>query len=142
MLLKHHLKTNILNIWPVAKQIQSLNIDKRLSEGDATLVNELAAVDFGNDKHKNFYSFATKYCNFHQPDQFPIYDRYVASLLLHFKKVDHFYAFNASDLRDYPTYRTIINAFQAHYGLMEFSKRQLDHYLWMAGKEYFSKPAE
>jgi len=133
-------KTNIMNIWPVAKHIKSLDIDKRLCEGDATLVNDLASVDFGNDKLKNFYSFATKYCHFHQPGKFSIYDRYVANLLLHFKSVDKFYAFDAIDLRNYPKYLTILKAFQKHYGLTEFNQRQLDHYLWMAGKEYFGKP--
>ena len=131
--------TNIFKIWPVAKHILALDIDERLRSGDPSLVEDLAYVDFGKNNRKRLYSFATKYCSFHQPELFPIFDRFVEKMLLHFKRVDKFYSFKALDLRDYPKFRTILNAFQKHYGLTEFSKRELDHYLWQAGFEYFNK---
>ena len=45
--------TNIFSIFSVAKHILKLNIDKRLKEGDATLVNDIAKVKI-NGKDKNF----------------------------------------------------------------------------------------
>lgn len=130
--------TNIFKIWPVAKHIQALDIDERLRSGDPSLVEDLALVDFGNNIHKRLYSFASKYCSFHQPELFPIFDRYVEKMLLHFKRVDKFCTFNARDLRDYPKFRAIVNSFQEYYGLKTFSKRELDHYLWQSGFEHFN----
>ena len=64
--------TNIFDIHSVAKHICNLNIDERLKEGDLSLVNEIARVKVGNLlKPRTFYSFATKYCSHHQPENMP-----------------------------------------------------------------------
>lgn len=68
--------TNIFSIYPVAKQIYDLNIDDRLQKGDSTLVNDIAHISI-NGKEKNFYSFASKYCSYHNNIEFPIYDYFV-----------------------------------------------------------------
>lgn len=130
--------TNIFNILAVAKHIHALDIDERLNSGDISLVMDLAAVNIDNT-HRFFYSFATKYCSFHKPDIFPIYDFYVEKVLSHFGRRDKFFTFDSSDLRDYRTFIRVHVAFQKHYGLTEFSKRQLDHYLWLAGKDFWGK---
>ena len=53
------------------------DIDKRLSKGDKSLIPEIATLSFDDKKRYN-YSFATKYCAYHQPEKFPIYDSIVA----------------------------------------------------------------
>ena len=60
--------TQIFSVYPVAKHILDLNIDDRLQEGDLTIVNDISTVMMENGTKKNFYSFATKYCSHHQPD--------------------------------------------------------------------------
>ena len=83
--------THILNVFPVAKHIQSLKIDERLAKGDVTLVKDIRKITFkkqGEDVEKDFYSFATKYCSHHKPKDYPIYDYYVEKILIHFKEVD------------------------------------------------------
>ena len=72
--------TNIFKIYPVVKHILSLNVDKRLEANDVTLVDDIAKVTIG-DLEKNFYSFASKYCNHHKPLEYPIYDSYVERVL-------------------------------------------------------------
>lgn len=134
--------TRIFNIWRVAEHIRDLDIDERLLSGDMSLVDDLANVNLGNNIHKRFYSFATKYCSFHQPELFSIYDRFVEKMLLHFRRIDKFYTFNAPDLRDYPKFRAILDAFQEYYGLTRFSKRELDHYLWLVGSEHFQNDTQ
>lgn len=52
--------TNIFSVYPVAKHIQSLDIDSRLSAGDVSVVKDIQRVTI-NNVEKNFYSFATKY---------------------------------------------------------------------------------
>lgn len=132
--------TNIFNILEVAKHIQALDIDERLRSGDLSLVDELAKIDF-NNKSWCFFSFATKYCSFHNPEFFPIYDSYVEKVLLYFGRLDKFFTFDASDLRDSHTFIRVHDAFQKHYGLTAFNKRQLDHYLWLVGKDNSAKKA-
>ncbi len=127
--------TNIYDTYTVAKHILKLNIDSRLTSGDRSLVNEIASVNTG-EKIRNFYSFASKYCSHHNPDDFPIYDSYVDKMLRHYRKVDKFSNFRNDDLKSYPTFITIIESLRKFYRVNSFSLRQLDIFLWLAGKEH------
>ena len=128
--------TNIYDTHSVARHIRSAAPDDRIASGDLKLVNELAKVTIRN-KVKNFYSFASKYCNHHQPEKFPIYDSYVDKMLVHFKRKDQFASFLKPDLKRYDRFVEIIKSFQRFYSLEKFTLRQLDIYLWLAGKEAF-----
>ena len=128
--------TNIFKTYPVAKRILKLDIDGRIKSGDLTLVNQIAKVTISGSQ-KNFYSFASKYCNHHNPEAFPIYDSYVKKMLMHFKRVDKYEPFKVDDLKEYKRFVEVINRFREFYGLQEYSLRQIDIYLWLAGKEYF-----
>lgn len=131
--------TNIFSPFLVSKRILSLNIDKRLEDGDLTLVNDIATVRVNDRRTINFYSFATKYCSHHRPLIYPIYDSYVEKVLMYFKKKDKFYDFKRSDLKVYPQYREILNSFRKYYELEDFNLKQIDKYLWQLGKEYFPR---
>lgn len=130
--------TNIFKVYSVATHIQSLHIDKRLAEGDLTLVNDVARVEISG-KSKNFYSFASKYCSHHNQDSYPIYDSYVDKMLKYFKKKDSFAKFENDDLRDYPKFVSVVKQFRTYYGLEKYNLKDLDRYLWQAGKKYFNK---
>ena len=128
--------TNIFDTYTVAKHVLNLDVDSRLSSGDRSLVNMLAKVSFGQ-KTKNFYSFASKYCSHHRPEHFPIYDSYVDKMLMHFGRVSGFASFRKADLKQYERFVEIIGDFQRHFGLQEFSLREIDIYLWLGGKKSF-----
>ena len=128
--------TNIFSIFNVAKHIKELNIDERLANKDETLVNELAKVKI-NDKEKNFYSFATKYCSHHDPINYPIYDSYVEKILMHFKKIDNFSNFKRDDLKEYPKFKKILIEFKKYYDIDDYNLKDIDKYLWQLGKEYY-----
>ena len=130
--------TNIFSIFPVAKHILKLNIDERLKNGDATLVNDIAKVTI-NGKEKYFYSFATKYCSHHFPTVYPIYDSYVEKVLLYFNKKDKFYKFKKEDLKNYKRFKEILIEFKSFYGINEYNLKDIDRYLWQLGKDYFPK---
>lgn len=130
--------TNIFSVYPVAKHILSLNIDSRLQAGDISLINDIKRVEIAG-KVKNFYSFATKYCSHHNPDNYPIYDSYVDDILIYLRNRDHFAMFSSSDLKDYKIFKEILIRLQAFYSLCEYSLKQLDQYLWQLGKAYFPK---
>ena len=127
---------NIFSVYPVAEHIRSLKIDERLRQGDATLVNEIQNVTI-NGVTRKFYSFSTKYCSHHNPNEYPIYDSYVEKVLKYFRKTDKFFNFKNADLKDYQKFKNIIIAFREYYDLEEFNLKEIDQYLWQLGKEYF-----
>lgn len=131
--------TNIFSPITVAKHIVSLKIDQRLTNNDYDLVNNIARVRVNGNKHINFYSFASKYCSHHKPTVYPIYDSYVDKLLMHFKKHYKFCDFKKEDLKNYPNYRKILLQFQDFFELGRFNLKEIDKYLWQAGKKYFPK---
>ena len=129
--------TYIYSVYPVAQHILSLDIDKRLCVGDEILVNEVMRVEYGVGKKTDHYSFATKYCSFHNPDAYPIYDSYVGKILQYYRDNEGFCSFRNIDLKDYPTFKRIIAEFRRHFGLEKYTTKELDQYLWQFGKDYF-----
>lgn len=130
--------TNIFDIFTLSKHILSCNIDKCLQNNSKDIVNKIAFVKIKNKK-RNFYSFASKYCSHHKPNDYPIYDYFVEKMLMFFKKEDKFYRFKKEELREYTKFVEIINSFKSFYNLDNFSLREIDIYLWLAGKYYFPK---
>lgn len=130
--------TNIFLIYPVAKNIYDLKIDDRLKSGDPSLVNDIAHVTISG-KEKTFYSFASKYCSHHNAVEFPIYDYFVDRMLMYFQRKDKFSKFKANDLKDYVKFKQILIDFKRFYDIDEYNLRDIDKYLWIAGKEYFPK---
>lgn len=130
--------TNIFGIHTLAEHILSLNIDERLHQVDYSLIGDIAKVEV-NGKEHCFYSFATKYCSHHLPEKYAIYDNYVEKVLLSMNKKEPFSNFKREDLKDYETYMSVIRGFIQHFGLTQFSIKQLDQYLWQLGKWYFNQ---
>lgn len=130
--------TNIFLIYPVAKNIFDLKIDNRLQHGDPSLVNDIARVVISG-KEKTFYSFASKYCSHHNNIEFPIYDYFVDKMLVYFQKKDKFSNFKKEDLKDYVKFKNVLIDFKKFYDIDDFNLRDIDKYLWIAGKEYFPK---
>lgn len=131
--------TNIYSPFSVAKNIIKLNIDLRLKLNDVLLVNDIAKVNVNGKREFNFYSFATKYCSHHKPEEFPIFDSYVERLLMLLKKQDGFYDFRKSDLKEYKKYKEILIKFRTYYKLDKFNLKEIDKYLWQLGKNVFPR---
>ena len=129
--------TNIIDVYYVAKHIYDLKIDERLKNGDYDLVDDISKVKIKGKEH-HFYSFASKYCSYHQPDLYSIYDRYVNIVLSELQSTDPFSNFRSGELRQYKCYMKALEDFRKRYGLIEYSKKDLDKYLWLFGKECVS----
>jgi hypothetical protein len=136
--LKDFYSTNIFDTHSVAKHIIEVDVSERVLAGDVSIVNELACVNIGG-KSRRFYSFASKYCNHHNPAAFPIYDNYVDRMLRHFRRTDNFAPFRRGELKDYVRFVEIVKLFRSSYSLDQFSLREIDIYLWLAGKEEFPR---
>lgn len=130
--------THIFSPFKVARHIVSLKIDSKIKKGDLSIVNKIAKVKMKGVKTINFYSFATKYCSHHNPTHYPIYDYYIDRMLVYLKR-DKFTDFSRKDLKDYSSFKKVLLKFKRFYGLDDFTIRDIDKYLWLAGKKYFSR---
>lgn len=133
--------TNILDKFKLAEHIQKLNIDKELKSGNPEVVNAIAKGHGIRTKKNNteltFYSFATKYCNWHNQESYAIYDSFVEKVLLAYRRQNKFYDFKNDDLRDFEKLKKIINEFAKHFGLTGHNLKEIDKFLWIYGKEKF-----
>lgn len=127
------------------------NIDKRLTDGDKSLVAEIATLTFDGKVRYN-YSFATKYCAYHQPDKFPIYDSIVAMTFISFFEKDLLPKYKCCNrkstaketytkgeftakLKEYDFFVNVYDYFMDLYDLKEsFTYREIDSYIWGAFK--------
>ena len=123
--------TNVFDLYKMADHIVAKNIDEKLGKGDYSLVKDIAKVEIGG-KERNFYSFATKYCHYHKPDDFAIYDSYVAKVLCAFLDKKE------NELRVYNNYIKALNDFSQRYNLDKYKYDDLDKYLWCLGRWYLN----
>jgi hypothetical protein len=130
--------TNIYDTYSMARHILELKIDKHLVRGDLTLIGEIAAIKLSRRK-KKFYSFATKYCSHYFPECFPIYDSFVSKMLALYRKQFKFESFSQNGLKDYEKFKNVLTAFRGAFGLNRIPLKETDIFLWINGREKFSK---
>lgn len=126
--------TNIYDLTTLAKHITSVEIDTYLNADDIRAVESIQTLTI-NGRTRSIYSFATKYCCWHKPEVYPIFDSLVADMLLIYNRVDKFSVFNANDLSNYLVFLRVLNDFKEFYGLTMFSFRELDKFLWWKRRE-------
>ncbi|HMN00298.1 MAG TPA: hypothetical protein PKC99_14915 [Anaerolineales bacterium] len=129
--------TNIYAVVDVAKHISKLQIDSALAQGSLEIVDKIARVEVRGRIRRN-YSFASKYCSWHAPHIYPIYDSLVDKLLWAYKEQENFAAFKREELLEYPRYREILDKFREYYALKQFGYKDLDKFLWLYGREMFA----
>ncbi len=131
--------TQIYATFLISKHIQNLNIDNDLKNGNPELVNKIASRHgIKSKKHKkeiNFYSFATKYCNWHNQEHYAIYDQFVEKTLIHYKNKYHFSTFKTIDLKDFKIFKAVIIKFIDFFHLTKYNLKEIDKFLWIYGKE-------
>lgn len=131
--------TNIFAVSRVAEHIVGLDIDARLAKAtvDVRLIEDIARVEIKGKLRRN-YSFATKYCSFHRPDLYPIYDSLVPGVLnTLLNQGEAFDTFLPDEhwQTDYAVWHRSVMKFRTYFDLAEFSIRDIDKYLWMLAKE-------
>lgn len=138
-------KTRIVETYKVAKHIvETKCIDDMIEKGNYNVINKIAFVpksEKNQKEEKRYYSFATKYCHFHNDKYFSIYDSFVDGLIWSYKiysgldGLKTFNGFRHKDLRQYDKFIEILKNFKVVYQL-EFGTRDFDKFLWLYGKEY------
>lgn len=141
-------------VYEVANHIVAIGdeIDSGLEAGSPGLVLTISKISKKvNKDEKTFYnySFATKYCSFHRPEHYPIYDSRVYEYLRRLRNRDKhidggFRQFKNEELWDYPLFKGIVDEFRITYGLQEFTYKEIDAFLYIEGGKFFEtkEPAE
>jgi hypothetical protein len=123
----------ILAVYDVAEHIhqRAAEIDAALDRGSPEIVDTIAKVTIRSRVGAlNFYSFASKYCSWHNQLEYPIWDsrvcRYLSSLegtpFAHPDRWTH-----------YAEFKDLMCDFRSHYKLGDFTFKQIDMFLWKHG---------
>jgi len=126
--------TCIFALDTVARHIHDNHkqIDAALASGSPEIVDLIARVKV-KGKVYNFFSFATKFCSWHNPTAYPIYDAHVDHYLWNLQQQDHFASFLHPELWNYPKFVQIMTAFRDAHKLSAFSFKEIDKFLYLEG---------
>lgn len=127
-----------VSLYDLAKHICSINnFDKRLQKGDVTLVNQIANVK----GKRNFFSFATKYCCYHnyyiyKKDDYSIFDGVVIKNLPKYnEKIKSSWLKKCKENYDYNSFNEAINkTLDMNNIRIKNKKRYFDWFLWYPNK--------
>jgi hypothetical protein len=137
--------THISDIEKVSKHI----VEKAINEGlDSKIMSSeecknKEAVELISNVQKlhlprnvvSIYSFATKYCSFHNPTKFPIYDSNVEWVLKYYRKNGPLEFKKVEDLKNYSIFKKVIDDFMEYYGWdSKYKYKKIDEYLWELGR--------
>jgi hypothetical protein len=125
-----------IKVEPLAVYIAGCGIDPLLKDGTSGAVKLITDCPEMKRRH---YSFATKFCSWHEPTKYPIYDRYADACLWLYQKQRAFSKnFHHQDLEGYDGLIRIITAFGTFFELKlndDVTYRELDKFLWLLGGE-------
>jgi hypothetical protein len=123
--------TNIFNVYRVVSHIADLKIDTDLETGSIDLVGKMAWVPIG-DKKRNNLSFASKYCSWHRPDCYPIYDSRAEESLWAYREEIGLRS------RNELCYQAV-KRFRDRFKLGDLSFKQIDKFLYHTGNDLIEK---
>ena len=126
-------RVDSIHLEPLARHIVASKLDELLTVGSHDSVTKIASCP---DYPKHYYSFATKYCSWHNQAAFPIYDANVDECLWSYRKQDKFSEFRRYEMEDCSNYKRfveVVSAFRKHYLLDQFPFKSLDKFLWTIG---------
>jgi molybdopterin-biosynthesis enzyme MoeA-like protein len=127
----------IPNVFDVAGHIcrNGGDIDSALLAGSPEIVDRIAEITVSGKKSRNYFSFATKYCSWHNPLCYPIYDSRVYEYLRLLRKSGDFTTdFDIEGHWKYPAFRDLMGHFREHYHLGSLSFKDIDKFLWSCGE--------
>lgn len=113
----------------LARHIVKQNLDLIMEQG----AQDAVRLIWDSPCSQQYYSFATKFCSWHNPEAYPIFDRNVVEALWAYRMRDDFAIFTKNDLYDYEKLIATENTFRAKYGLESLGFKALDKFLWRVG---------
>jgi hypothetical protein len=80
-----------------------------------------------------YFSFATKFCSWHNQAAYSMWDGNVDGALWAYKQQHKFTEYKRAEVGDYERFMGIVAAFRSHYGLNRYSMKDIDKFLWRVG---------
>jgi hypothetical protein len=116
---------------PLAAHIANISdLDQMLASG---MTEAVTRIYDSSGTERKYYSFATKFCSWHNQNGYSLWDYNVDEALWAYKKRDSFADFKRQDLCEYPRLIEIVKEFRAFYGLQQYSVKNTDKFLWRIG---------
>lgn len=127
----HQIDDRLCSRRAMAEHIAALQMDPALQQGRPEVVDAVARLSVHHRDY--FYSFASQYCNWHNPSAYPIYDLSMHNLLtFYWKKCQHTELLN-DDLHDYPRFKDRVVEFRKQIGMEKYDYKELDKFVWIYG---------
>ena len=121
----------------VAIEIINLSLDEKFEKEDpVSIVKEIAEVKFPDYRRSVGYVFSSKFCHFHKPSKFPIYDQYAGRALSELNNKKYSYYEN-----NYRLFKTDLDFLISQLS-WKSSYNEIDEYLWLYGKWLLWKNTE
>ena len=143
-------RTNVYDIYSIAKHITKNTIDSRLKSRDLTLVDLIRkghGIKTKKGNERDFYSFATKYLSWHKPAEYPIFDNLIGNILRKLNENDAYkfceLKLKGNALRNYETLVSALDTLIDRINLPAFRYKKIDIALWFWAKvEEKERPEE
>ncbi len=136
----YHARVLDVDLHPLALHIHGIeNLDGKLAEGDLEVVDEIWKAK-GTRQH--YFSFATKFCNWHNQEGYAIYDTYMWEALCGYRKQKSGFAFKDAECKDYACFHAVVKRFQSVYEPGNCSLKKIDKFLWLLGYELIKAKQE
>lgn len=120
--------------YQLSQHIASLDMDERLKKGDPGVVADICKAPYAmeREERERLYSFASRYCNQHEAQLYPIYDRHSAACMTEYLTEDlncqlDGKATRPEEMRDYAVFCKVVMRFLEQYDL-KCGIRGLFHY--------------
>ena len=127
----YHARVLDVDLHPLAVYISNIEgLDVKLKQGDSDAVD---AIWKSTGTRKHYFSFATKFCSWHNQHAYAIYDLNMWEALRTHKSKELGFQFKDSECRDYTCFHAIVKRFQAAYDLEGYCLKDVDKFLWLVG---------
>lgn len=117
----------------VADHIASLHIDDALQKGSPDIVNKIGRINIG-EKEVNLYAFATRYCNLHNMEAYPVYDITMEQILARYMARVKQHKPSSEEFLHYPRYKEMMTEFRNSLELTTYNFKEIDKFIWIHGK--------
>jgi hypothetical protein len=127
----YHARVLDVDFHPLAVHIWKIeDLDAKLKQGNSDAVD---AIWKSRGTRKHYFSFATKFCSWHNQGAYAIYDLNMWEALRAYKSKELGFQFKDSECKDYACFHAIVKRFEAAYDLDSYSLKDIDKFLWLVG---------
>jgi hypothetical protein len=136
----YHARVLDVDLHPLAVHISKIqDLDAKLKQGNSDAVD---AIWQSQGTKKHYFSFATKFCSWHNQEAYAIYDLNMWEALRAYKSKELRFQFKDSECKDYASFHAIVKRFEAAYDLEGYSLKDVDKFLWLVGERLLKAKKE